>query len=192
MRKSDSRLRADQGRASGIKVAWDSIWEFVNLSPLGNHLWEERHAAKRYPAILGVAVILSLVGGWYLHKHFGRTDELYTGTTRLQILFPGGTELPRYVNDENVFRWNPFAYRADELHPDGSVTPRSSMIWTVLIVFDKPIAAGSMNFVAETSVVPRPTIESRDLSPRSAVIAINGDMPPGLLDLRYEPAKAHK
>jgi len=63
MRPKPAQHSTSQGKRI-FKVCWDSFWSFINLSPLGNHLWKEGVAIKKYPILLLIAIGLTATLTW--------------------------------------------------------------------------------------------------------------------------------
>lgn len=114
--------------------------------------------------------------------------QVFLGTSKVQMVFPGDSESPKQIPNTNVniYCWNAFRYSALLQSTDDSESKVGGVIWSIYVVFERPIDVTSTNFSATTSVNPKREVELRALSPRSAILVINGDMPPGLLELSFE------
>lgn len=155
-------------------IAEPSGWVNVLLLVAGGTLiwWDLKRVQKRSTSNSQLPAATSAVA----------MPALLRIPTRLRIQFSGGPALPREIDQQNVFRWYALAQLRVEVGPN---RPRAERItsWAVTVIFDQPTEVRNVRIDGGPQL---PRHEIKDASARHAIIAFDGDIPPGVLEISAE------
>ena len=127
-------------------------------------------------------VILSVVGAvalsWWLVASVKteRREEtiMKPHATHLRLQFNVGNAIPFAIEQGNIWRWYALANIFQPIDPSGKKKLEGIRVWTLFLVFDKPIAV--KQFRIDGGGATLPIYEVKDSSQRHAVISFNGDL----------------
>jgi hypothetical protein len=178
------------------KLAWDTGWGFVNLSPLGSRLWKEGGAVKRYPVLLVISLILVGFGSWYGTRLFYASPPPtppYDGETNLKLFFPGKTDSPQLMEQHNVYRWT--CFRGDIHANIATVNEKKEPVqnvadihtWVIFILFEHDVDYDIRSIKTESTMQPQPSqIAIKECGRRGISIVMPETPSSGSIDFKLE------
>lgn len=122
--------------------------------------------------------VVILHGLTLLTRRQGPTRE----PTFLRLQFNVGNVLPTAIEQGNIWRWYALAHAIIE-NPGGPAE-RIHKVWTLYLLFDKPVAIRQFRIDASGAILPRH--EVKDWSQRHAIIAFDGDLGGFVLNVQAE------
>lgn len=118
--------------------------------------------------ILGFCIL----GGAIYHANQSQHKSVIKPTvTSLTLSFPGNCRTPTPVTNSNIFRWYALSNTFTMLAESGNAL--ISTMWTIVLVFDKPIHIKFLHLNQNISNFPQ--FEVKDTSQKHAIISIGGD-----------------
>jgi len=112
-------------------------------------------------------------------KH-GESNEFFPNNVDIRLRFFGDSRPPEFVSGDNCWRW--YVLNNMQVTFDGNVVGESKILSTcVFISFDLPVQASQL--LVKSSDFQLPLYEVKDFSERHVIIALQGCVPAGVLEI---------
>lgn len=167
-----ARPRSSRTAPSSLpKAIWDSIFG-ASPAPLGDYVWKEWRAVKKYPGALILAVGITALVSWYTTRYWYFSVP-YHGPTAASLFFPGDGSDPTNVSKSNVYRLSHFQASMQATIPkdNESVLKADVRFWQVNLVFDKEVDADN-SILSVGGLTNESHIEIKDFNRRGALVVI--------------------